>query len=331
MILANDISKNSFCQPDPLIKTWFELVGNFPGTIVDGKKLEFSKNVATGYAIVDVIEPGLSYRIVNYKINKDFELTSSASDKFNLNIYFYQFFSNDKVFFQMGKNVIETDGNSYRAIVLTNTAVFQKLAIKKGTEVKGVTIEISEEWIMRNICSAKSVSLLRENDFLLKVLTAKPRKILDEIFSDHSHLQIPQLFIKSRMLRLLDQFLQNILKANSIESFVSISPKDFESILTVEKILLENYNGAFPKIEKLARIALMSESKLKKIYKQSFGMGLYEYYQKNRMHKAKEMLNTGEYSVSEVGAMLGYSNLSNFSTSFKKEFNQLPKNSLQLK
>jgi AraC-like DNA-binding protein len=53
-------------------------------------------------------------------------------------------------------------------------------------------------------------------------------------------------------------------------------------------------------------------------------MGLYEYYQKNRMHKAKELLHTGKYSVSQVGSMLGYQNLSNFSASFKKEFNSTP-------
>ncbi len=54
-------------------------------------------------------------------------------------------------------------------------------------------------------------------------------------------------------------------------------------------------------------------------------MGLYEYYQKNRMHKAKELLETTKYSVSDVGSLLGYQNLSNFSHAFKKEFGQLPK------
>jgi len=68
----------------------------------------------------------------------------------------------------------------------------------------------------------------------------------------------------------------------------------------------------------------MSESKLKKLFKQSFGMGLYEYYQKNRMHISKELILSGKYSISEIGTKLGYQNLGNFSTAFKKEFNCLP-------
>jgi AraC-like DNA-binding protein len=72
-------------------------------------------------------------------------------------------------------------------------------------------------------------------------------------------------------------------------------------------------------------MALMSATKLKNIFKKAFGMSMYEYYQKNRMHKAKELLCSGKYSVSQVGVMIGYRNLSNFSNAFKKEFNYLPK------
>jgi AraC-like DNA-binding protein len=68
----------------------------------------------------------------------------------------------------------------------------------------------------------------------------------------------------------------------------------------------------------------MSESKLKKLFKQSFGMGLYEYYQKNRMHRAKEFILSAKYSISQVGSKLGYQNLSNFSAAFRKEFHCLP-------
>lgn len=53
----------------------------------------------------------------------------------------------------------------------------------------------------------------------------------------------------------------------------------------IETLLAQSYDEAFPGIERLSRISLMSESKLKKRFKQSFGMGLYEYFQKNRMHR----------------------------------------------
>jgi hypothetical protein len=61
-----------------------------------------------------------------------------------------------------------------------------------------------------------------------------------------------------------------------------------------------------------------------------FGMGMYEYYQKNRMHRAKDLILTRKHSVTAVGTMLGYQNLSNFSNAFKKEFNFLPSEVLSL-
>jgi AraC-like DNA-binding protein len=95
-------------------------------------------------------------------------------------------------------------------------------------------------------------------------------------------------------------------------------------MIKVEHLLLNNYAVNFPSIETLAKAVFMSESKLKKLFKQSYGMAVYQYYQKNRMHKAKELLAVGKLSVSETGAALGYQNLSNFSAAFKKEFGCLP-------
>jgi AraC-like DNA-binding protein len=68
----------------------------------------------------------------------------------------------------------------------------------------------------------------------------------------------------------------------------------------------------------------MSPSKLKKQFKDVYGMPIYEYFQKNRMQKAREMLLEGNRSVKAVGMELGFSNLSNFSLAFKKEFDELP-------
>ena len=56
----------------------------------------------------------------------------------------------------------------------------------------------------------------------------------------------------------------------------------------------------------------------------AYGLPPYEYLQKQRMQKAKMMLLSGNFSIKDVGYTLGYSNLSNFTLAFKKEFGQLP-------
>lgn len=322
----------SYSYNHPDLKNWLHCFSSHLDTELLDNRFEYPEKFAKGYAKVHIIEPGFSYRLVNYKLNTDFEFKCEPATDFSLIIYFYQLNSIDKIFFEVGENSIEAEGKAYRSIVMTNSRVKQKLSLKKDTEVKGLTIQLSESWLNEKILQSsnqKNYDLLKQNNFVQDVITAKHHKILSDIFN-HEESSMPALFMNSRVLRLLEGFLENILKRNMIEPMLSISSKDFESILKIEGLLLENYGEVFPKIEKLARLALMSESKLKKIYKQAFGMGLYEYYQKNRMHKAKELLNSGEYTVSQVGAMLGYHNLSNFSVSFKKEFNQLPRDHQQL-
>jgi AraC-like DNA-binding protein len=42
------------------------------------------------------------------------------------------------------------------------------------------------------------------------------------------------------------------------------------------------------------------------------------------MNYARMLLSGGNHSVKEVGHLLGYDNLSNFTAAFKKQFNLLP-------
>ncbi len=95
-------------------------------------------------------------------------------------------------------------------------------------------------------------------------------------------------------------------------------------LMKVEALLVKNFAAAPPTIEELARISAMSPTKLKTDFKAQYGLPIYEYYQKNRMIKAKSLLVLGKHTIREVGIMVGYSNLSHFANTFKKEFGYLP-------
>ena len=77
-----------------------------------------------------------------------------------------------------------------------------------------------------------------------------------------------------------------------------------------------------PVIRELAKVAAMSETKLKLLFKQTFGSTIYTYYQQARMEEAAFLLKQGKRSVAEVGYELGFSNLSHFSRLFEKHYGQ---------
>jgi AraC-like DNA-binding protein len=75
----------------------------------------------------------------------------------------------------------------------------------------------------------------------------------------------------------------------------------------------------------LAAMIGMSETKMKQLFKQTFGDSIYNYFQKVRMEEAAFLLKQGGYSVSQVGFELGFTNLSHFSRLFESHYGTTPK------
>ncbi len=305
------------------VKDFSELIA----TNTVATNIKYPEHFGEEYAKGKLIEPGLSYRIVDYTLNEDVEYQSYASKHFTLSIYFYELTFNELAYCKIGNTIIESNDTFYSAAIMTNSFIEQNLKLKKGTHIKGVSVQIDEEWLKKNISNFTPdyFERFKHKDCVVDFITAKHRKILYDILNcAGSGTSLPELFVKSRVLRLTAQFLDTFCNRglNHLPDF--INPKDFQSLMKVEHLLLKNYASNFPSIEALAKAVFMSESKLKKLFKQAYGMAIYQYYQKNRMHKAKELLAAGKHSISETGAMLGYQNMSNFSTAFKKEFSFLP-------
>jgi AraC-like DNA-binding protein len=99
---------------------------------------------------------------------------------------------------------------------------------------------------------------------------------------------------------------------------------DIKAIYAIKGHLQGHLDEA-PNIAALARKAGMSEPKLRKLFKQTFGKAVFEYYQMIRMQRAAQLLKEQRLSVSEVGYQLGFTNLSHFSRVFEQHLGTKPK------
>lgn len=99
---------------------------------------------------------------------------------------------------------------------------------------------------------------------------------------------------------------------------------DIKAIYAI-KLRLQSSSGEAPNITALARDAGMSEPKMRKLFKQTFGKGVFEYYQYMRMQEAARLLKEKRLSVSEIGYQLGFTNLSHFSRVFEQHLGLKPK------
>ncbi len=132
---------------------------------------------------------------------------------------------------------------------------------------------------------------------------------------------LKNIFLQSKSMELLlyssDQFIRNNNREQRYGCRFLTHAKDREKIMKARTILTERLDSPVT-IRELARMVAMNECYLKKGFKAMFGSTIYDYFQKERMERARYLLNEKGLPVSEVAVMMGYSCISHFSTAFKK-------------
>lgn len=109
------------------------------------------------------------------------------------------------------------------------------------------------------------------------------------------------------------------LNRNGVQDAVPL--RERRRLLAARERLLEDLSAP-PTIAELALEVGLNQLKLKRGFRSLFGMGVYSLFQRHRMERARELLY--HYNVTETALMLGYSNISHFSTAFRKQFGVLP-------
>ena len=147
----------------------------------------------------------------------------------------------------------------------------------------------------------------------LKIINEANKEILDFDYIEKKVILLLTIFFSDVSANLHD-FLES--------EKVKISKDEINRLMSVKKYL--DFDLPPPTFTSLTKIALMSSTSLKTKFKKMYGTTVFEYYQSMRMQKARILLLTHKYSVKQIGLRLGYSNMSNFTIAFKKEFNRLP-------
>ncbi|OLY92061.1 transcriptional regulator, AraC family [Cnuella takakiae] len=220
----------------------------------------------------------------------------------------------------------EEHRNSY--LYLTSSLFEMDSLLQKEVPVKGIRIFLPVAWLKQYLQISEKEDVLEQyirlktNGIWQKMIDLETRTIVLDLLSDQS---LTLLAFQNRVLRMVEIFFDWLYKEMQLHPGAKpLSRTDILAARKIESLLTTDVTVLPPTIREMSRQFAMSESKLKKVFKTVFGLPPYEYYQKNRMQKARQLLISGNYSIKDVGYTLGYSNLSNFTLAFKKEFGKLP-------
>ncbi|MDF2921735.1 MAG: AraC family transcriptional regulator [Paenibacillaceae bacterium] len=113
---------------------------------------------------------------------------------------------------------------------------------------------------------------------------------------------------------LLMEILYRMLKERDRSRFNSVQYQAIEKTIS---LIQSDYTRSYS-IEELARHAKLSPSHFRLLFKQITGMTSVQYHNYIRIHKAKDLLLSGECNVTEAALQVGFQDIFYFSRLFKK-------------
>ncbi len=303
------------------------------------KKVTIPPHMGSGTIYASNINPDISYAILNFKLKEDLVLQRKKTPSYGLALSFNQIEISEYFKFREDNESITENSPRLHNIYLASTNVEMEMAFSKNSEIKLVIVLFSPNFIKKCIKKDILIDLKLYTDqgtqnMFREPITFEYRQLLDDIFKTDTDSPISNLVLQNRVLMLTEKFFTTFLEREADDSNLrnkKIKEKDIQALREVEEILSKHELDKFPSIDVLSKTAMMSSTKLKTKFKSVYGMKLYEYYNRNRLEKARELLKSGRYSVKEVGLDIGFSNLSNFAKAFRKEFGILPNEMLRIR
>jgi AraC-like DNA-binding protein len=292
--------------------------------------LEIPKTLGEGYVRKIAFGDDFRLTIHRYKLKEDLIVKRNPAAKANdiRTIFFY----NNKEDLEFKCNNEENIPFSQKndcAIQLSSNDLRTEIRFPAGNDIQYVVVGITANRL-RSVLSIEKpngtiTTIMDENASFLffESLDAEMQLLLKNIVSVDMNNSLNNFYVQIKVQELM-YLLFTKLSLRENTSFKSINSNDAERLLVIRNEILSDLSTP-PVISELAAIASMSETKLKLLFKQTFGDTIYNYYQKARMEEAAFLLKQAKHSVSEVGYELGFSNLSHFSRLFEKQYGITPK------
>jgi len=138
-----------------------------------------------------------------------------------------------------------------------------------------------------------------------------------EIFNNPLTGKLKELFIEAKVLEIMSVQLSQIIKSE--HSPKNLQKKEVELFYNIKEFL-DNSLAENHSLQDLSTNFGINIFKLKKGFREVFGMPIFNYLLKEKMELSRKLILGGGLKVNEVAVIVGYKNSNHFSTAFKKQF-----------
>lgn len=204
---------------------------------------------------------------------------------------------------------------------------FSEVTIPPDKEINFLVVVITRQSLL-DLLQLKGEAPAIENTitdnpsfFLYERMTREMEQTLKRISLIDETTKLPILLYEIRTRELI-YLLFAALFSQRTDVSLAVDEEDIKKLSEVRASILADLSVP-PHLPDLARKVGMSLTKMKRLFRQTFGDSIYNYFQAERMNEAARLLKS--FPVSQVGYQIGYSNLSHFTRVFERHHQIKPK------
>jgi AraC-like DNA-binding protein len=158
----------------------------------------------------------------------------------------------------------------------------------------------------------------------IRDLTPPMISALQQIIYCPYHGMTRRLYLESRVMALLAFQLEALsADAGCGKATGILHPADRRRMEQVRQLLVSDLENP-PDLKTLTCSAGMSHSKLNQCFRQLYGMTVFAFLRKERLIRARQMIEREGFNVTETAYAVGYESISHFSQAYKKHFGMSP-------
>ena len=302
------------------------------GVPMQNGKFIFPRHVAIGFMQLVELQSRLQAMVFDYTFTDNYRGKRKKIPQEFYTLWFNEVTVTGDVTIEIENDTYRSDNASFSTVMLTSSLFDSVLEVSAGNRFRGINILLNNEWLADHLGVDTNSGLLRKylsmkaSRITMEPIDIEYKKLIQETITlVTGEEQFKQIAVQNRVMLLIERFFMRLaVKMQDAKLEIRLSREDINRVMEVEALLTQDVFKPSPFISELAKMVHISETKLKNDFKSVYGIPIYQYFQKARMSAAKEVLQTGKYSIKQVAQEMGYVNLTNFSIAFRKEFGMLP-------
>ncbi|MDL2314791.1 AraC family transcriptional regulator [Bacteroidales bacterium OttesenSCG-928-C19] len=309
---------------------WLHSTAKFFDSQIEKNRININPTQGEGYIETLKIEDRLDLVLTDIILNNDTHIHKHGSNNKGIII---KYLIQTPASFLMVRNKDERL-RIKNGIYASTSHSFDTNYIKAGDQFQVLSFILAFEWIEKH---QDNQSFILNNNtitrpfFIFENINPTILQLAKNVFNiNKSDLPYKQLLLNSSAIELLAKTfsLFDYRKDSSLKEVIK-NQQDIDVLFEVRKKLTSDFENGCPSIQSLSEEFGISPTKLKTNFKTFFGKPIFQYFQQERMELAKSLIENGNLSISEVGIKVGYNNLSKFSSTYRKQFGFLPKETMQ--